>query len=98
MSAGNPLAGSLRPADPRSPDDTPADGELSRRQWRTSGIHRGILSKPPPDARASALRCHASAPGLSPGPAQPLSSEEHTSELQSLMRISYAVFCLQKKL
>src|SRR3546814_9607115 len=25
-----------------------------------------------------------------------LSSEEHTSELQSLMRISYAVFCLKK--
>src|SRR3546814_10269856 len=25
-------------------------------------------------------------------------SEEHTSELQSLMRISYAVFCLKKKL
>src|SRR3546814_1457162 len=28
---------------------------------------------------------------------RPLRSEEHTSELQSLMRISYAVFCLQKK-
>src|SRR3546814_1771844 len=28
---------------------------------------------------------------------KPLRSEEHTSELQSLMRISYAVFCLQKK-
>src|SRR3546814_7644991 len=28
---------------------------------------------------------------------QPVRSEEHTSELQSLMRISYAVFCLQKK-
>src|SRR3546814_4350664 len=27
-----------------------------------------------------------------------LRSEEHTSELQSLMRISYAVFCLQKKI
>src|SRR3546814_1422151 len=27
----------------------------------------------------------------------PLRSEEHTSELQSLMRISYAVFCLKKK-
>src|SRR3546814_1612059 len=27
-----------------------------------------------------------------------LRSEEHTSELQSLMRISYAVFCLKKKL
>src|SRR3546814_6565806 len=38
------------------------------------------------------------------GPAQRLQrllraarSEEHTSELQSLMRISYAVFCLKKK-
>src|SRR3546814_3418303 len=29
--------------------------------------------------------------------AQPTRSEEHTSELQSLMRISYAVFCLKKK-
>src|SRR3546814_3157179 len=28
---------------------------------------------------------------------QKLRSEEHTSELQSLMRISYAVFCLKKK-
>src|SRR3546814_4631031 len=28
---------------------------------------------------------------------QPSRSEEHTSELQSLMRISYAVFCLKKK-
>src|SRR3546814_4921719 len=28
---------------------------------------------------------------------RPLRSEEHTSELQSLMRISYAVFCLKKK-
>src|SRR3546814_5086115 len=27
----------------------------------------------------------------------PTKSEEHTSELQSLMRISYAVFCLKKK-
>src|SRR3546814_6287532 len=28
---------------------------------------------------------------------QAVRSEEHTSELQSLMRISYAVFCLKKK-
>src|SRR3546814_3806711 len=40
---------------------------------------------------------------LGPAPAEhqlgqrPHRSEEHTSELQSLMRISYAVFCLQKK-
>src|SRR3546814_3645499 len=30
-------------------------------------------------------------------PPPPDRSEEHTSELQSLMRISYAVFCLKKK-
>src|SRR3546814_1515261 len=30
-------------------------------------------------------------------PEIPVRSEEHTSELQSLMRISYAVFCLKKK-
>src|SRR3546814_3382572 len=30
-------------------------------------------------------------------PRSPARSEEHTSELQSLMRISYAVFCLKKK-
>src|SRR3546814_6780150 len=30
-------------------------------------------------------------------PASTNRSEEHTSELQSLMRISYAVFCLKKK-
>src|SRR3546814_5950910 len=30
-------------------------------------------------------------------PRRPDRSEEHTSELQSLMRISYAVFCLKKK-
>src|SRR3546814_20321685 len=35
---------------------------------------------------------------LDPAPRQIVSrSEEHTSELQSLMRISYAVFCLKKK-
>src|SRR3546814_6685644 len=32
-----------------------------------------------------------------PGPLPTGRSEEHTSELQSLMRISYAVFCLKKK-
>src|SRR3546814_9396737 len=31
------------------------------------------------------------------GDTEPQRSEEHTSELQSLMRISYAVFCLKKK-
>src|SRR3546814_1829156 len=35
--------------------------------------------------------------GRESAPAPVLRSEEHTSELQSLMRISYAVFCLKKK-
>src|SRR3546814_7080240 len=35
--------------------------------------------------------------GISQGDHRQRRSEEHTSELQSLMRISYAVFCLKKK-
>src|SRR3546814_3562304 len=35
--------------------------------------------------------------GSRPSHLFPRRSEEHTSELQSLMRISYAVFCLKKK-
>src|SRR3546814_5272875 len=35
--------------------------------------------------------------GPATGPLETMRSEEHTSELQSLMRISYAVFCLTKK-
>src|SRR3546814_1860504 len=36
-------------------------------------------------------------PGVKTRAKKPRRSEEHTSELQSLMRISYAVFCLKKK-
>src|SRR3546814_6000798 len=36
--------------------------------------------------------------GTNPCRHVPMRSEEHTSELQSLMRISYAVFCLKKKI
>src|SRR3546814_2001455 len=39
--------------------------------------------------------CACQASGRKRGPCT--RSEEHTSELQSLMRISYAVFCLKKK-
>src|SRR3546814_2946879 len=39
---------------------------------------------------------HRQVDGLADGAAG-MRSEEHTSELQSLMRISYAVFCLKKK-
>src|SRR3546814_6107999 len=40
---------------------------------------------------------HEALAGERPGTEADHRSEEHTSELQSLMRISYAVFCLQKK-
>src|SRR3546814_14271884 len=54
------------------------------------------------DHRRNPARRHggaAPADRRSAGGLPPLSgrSEEHTSELQSLMRISYAVFCLKKK-
>src|SRR3546814_10336930 len=48
-------------------------------------------------ARAEATACEACLIVLSDMPFVPRSrSEEHTSELQSLMRISYAVFCSNK--
>src|SRR3546814_1126104 len=43
------------------------------------------------------VRSCPSRPDHSAADAVPSRSEEHTSELQSLMRISYAVFCLKKK-
>src|SRR3546814_9235216 len=53
----------------------------------------------PPSAADSSQRepARASAGAGEPDPLFGLRSEEHTSELQSLMRISYAVFCLKKK-
>src|SRR3546814_7242339 len=42
-------------------------------------------------------RMAAAAPAPLPPATTRTRSEEHTSELQSLMRISYAVFCLKKK-
>src|SRR3546814_2527328 len=49
----------------------------------------------PPPPRRSLLR--ALTLKVSSTPSCYYRSEEHTSELQSLMRISYAVFCLKKK-
>src|SRR3546814_9925930 len=41
--------------------------------------------------------CDCQGAPVAPGASGRGRSEEHTSELQSLMRISYAVFCLKKK-
>src|SRR3546814_10645677 len=47
--------------------------------------------------RATRQRLHPGRSKAGIGHRHPRRSEEHTSELQSLMRISYAVFCLKKK-
>src|SRR3546814_9248371 len=49
---------------------------------------------PPPNRKASQIALQVS---VLPSQLHENRSEEHTSELQSLMRISYAVFCLNKK-
>src|SRR3546814_2540403 len=47
--------------------------------------------------RCARRACRGSRTPATPAVPQSRRSEEHTSELQSLMRISYAVFCLKKK-
>src|SRR3546814_9979080 len=55
------------------------------------------MTRRPPCSSISALASARSRPALGEGGRGVVRSEEHTSELQSLMRISYAVFCLKKK-
>src|SRR3546814_5446201 len=80
-----------------------------RRQWRCA--HQlAAVPRPEqkwPDHDRAGLAADAAGTHRCDGPADlhrdeyrgagVLRSEEHTSELQSLMRISYAVFCLKKK-
>src|SRR3546814_3405305 len=65
-----------------------------------AGSSRRAISSPQPDRPRARMTDGSSIPAPSSAMARnavPSRSEEHTSELQSLMRISYAVFCLQKK-
>src|SRR3546814_946506 len=69
-----------------------------------SGSRRTVAtpSQPPPavaggGAKAKARGFRRSYQSPITAPSSSHRSEEHTSELQSLMRISYAVFCLKKK-
>src|SRR3546814_8150353 len=57
-----------------------------------SGVSRSLALSP----RLAGTR-HPDYQALCPEPSGRRRSEEHTSELQSLMRISYAVFCLKQK-
>src|SRR3546814_6146765 len=70
----------------RTPTKLRADSGADVRPRPRLGLHLGKRDHPASiRARASAARRRGRR------------SEEHTSELQTLMRISYAVFCLKKK-
>src|SRR3546814_5742873 len=59
----------------------------------------GVVAGVTPAGASSTVVASTAASGAAavPGAARYVRSEEHTSELQSLMRISYSVFCLKKK-
>src|SRR3546814_18905545 len=81
--------------------------------FRSHGVYATFLAKPMSDQPRRAMHIHQSILDIDSGRnvfSTPNGrdsalfrshiedrSEEHTSELQSLMRISYAVFCLKKK-
>src|SRR3546814_2522479 len=67
---------------------------LFRSAWQSRRRGRQGLALSSTAAAATMCFVHCSPPGRRRIACR---SEEHTSELQSLMRISYAVFCLKKK-
>src|SRR3546814_2643327 len=69
-----------------------AKADVEAGQFKVESVETKPLTRnPPPPFTTSTLQQEAARQlGFS-------RSEEHTSELQSLMRISYAVFCLKKK-
>src|SRR3546814_2321355 len=69
------------------------------RHFDGNGAGEPGRSAPPLPLRMAALGVqHCRGDSAAPVRCARLRSEEHTSELQSLMRISYAVFCLKKKI
>src|SRR3546814_2944306 len=69
-----------------------------------SAIFHALIANQPDDTETNTDRSHCNAENvdlegydIQTVPNRLARSEEHTSELQSLMRISYAVFCLKKK-
>src|SRR3546814_4917318 len=74
---------------PRGPDETRRAGRAGGNHlWRSAGDARLLAAA---GRGCKGLHRRQDADG------RRRRSEEHTSELQSLMRISYAVFCLKKK-
>src|SRR3546814_9688382 len=83
----------------------PASQACQRRTvWRAKPVQAAQRRSDSPRNTANKARCCMAQSYQRRGARQPGNreqvwrSEEHTSELQSLMRISYAVFCLKKKI
>src|SRR3546814_1654691 len=72
------------------------DDEAARLQRADIGLERGRVHRDQ-HVRLVARRLDVAGPEIDLKGGNAERSEEHTSELQSLMRISYAVFCLKKK-
>src|SRR3546814_5779292 len=75
------------------------DLAVTRFSGRPAPLHPGGVPGLPDRVTREAYSHEVSSAGFWPGSDgfPQARSEEHTSELQSLMRISYAVFCLKKK-
>src|SRR3546814_9549783 len=81
------FGGGAIPTKARSPhtaSEVPPHRYSTKKKWNASGLSSRV-GRPVPKK-------------LGPAGSSPARSEEHTSELQSLMRISYAVFCLKKNI
>src|SRR3546814_5453304 len=84
--------GAAAPLRRRDPID-----EIERVGVDPCGDDRGLAHVSNVYIRYAAVNLAGSRPRLAGAADLPFRSEEHTSELQSLMRTSYAVFCLKKK-
>src|SRR3546814_8627545 len=85
---------------PVPPQDQPTRPLTEARPRKTKNpIESVVIVTKIDEATAGSARRRSSVSGTTTpaSPAIRMRSEEHTSELQSLMRISYAVFCLTKK-
>src|SRR3546814_3641100 len=83
------------PPEVRSPRSSRTRGNSSQFSTPTADRDQTVSRRSEPSSRTTLI-------GEQPNPwdllqPQDVRSEEHTSELQSLMRTSYAVFCLKKK-
>src|SRR3546814_9593508 len=74
-----------------------ANGEELLSPGGAAALLQRQLDAHPQAAQRAVLKTQAATAGLGDVARDAQRSEEHTSELQSLMRISYAVFCLKQK-